>query len=114
MSKPYKRSDRVSEIVKKAMFEIIKDIKDFNLYFITITNVKFSIDLLHCKVYYSVFGSKKEKNEVVNIFKKNVKKIRHEIALRLNFKYTPEMYFIYDDANEKATKIFDILEKIKN
>jgi ribosome-binding factor A len=114
MTKPYKRSDRVSENIKKTVFEIIKDIKDFNLYFITITNVKLSIDLLHCKVYYSVFGSKKEKSEVVNIFKENIKKIRHEIALRLNFKYTPEMYFIYDDTNEKATKILDILERIKN
>ncbi|MDR1928478.1 MAG: 30S ribosome-binding factor RbfA [Endomicrobium sp.] len=114
MKLSYKRSIRIGELIQLTISKIIKDMKSLNLFFVTINYVKLSNDLLNCKIYYSIFGSVEEKEKVNKILKKNIKKIRYQISLRLNLRRTPVIFFIYDNVNESATKVFDILKQIEN
>jgi ribosome-binding factor A len=76
--------------------------------------VKLTDDLLSCRVFYSVFGSEDDKDKAGRILKDNTKEIRHQLALRLNLRRTPSIEFVYDNTNETASKVYDILKKIEN
>ncbi|MDR1784724.1 MAG: 30S ribosome-binding factor RbfA [Endomicrobium sp.] len=114
MSLLYKRSVRVSGLIHRIVAEIIREMRNLDTKkFVTITNVKLTDDLLNCKVYYSVFGTKEDKEKADRILKKNVKNVRYQLALRLNLRRTPAISFVYDYTNENASKIFDILRRIE-
>jgi ribosome-binding factor A len=109
----YKRAIKVGVLIQRTVSEIIREIKNLDTGLVTITGVKLTDNLLNCKVYYSVFGSGEDKKKIEEIFKKNIKKVRCQLALRLNLRCTPTISFIYDCTNENAIKIFDILKKIE-
>ncbi|MDR2772275.1 MAG: 30S ribosome-binding factor RbfA [Elusimicrobiota bacterium] len=109
----YKRATRVAELIQRTVAEIIRNFQDIDTAVVSITEVVLSDDLLNCKVYFSVFGDEevRKKNEI--ILRTNVKEIRHQLALKLNLRRTPEILLYYDDSSQRAAKIIDILDKIK-
>ena len=109
----YKRSERVAELIQHEISRIIMDIKDSGLGFVTVTGVKVTDDLLDARVFYSVIGTPEEVEKSTEILEKNIKAIRHELAVRLNLRRTPVITLKYDDTSEKASKIFELLEKIQ-
>jgi ribosome-binding factor A len=109
----YKRSVRVGELIQQAISEIVRELGDLDSGLVTVTGVKLTDDLLSCRICYSVFGLKDDKNKIKNVLKKNTRKIRYQLAMRLNLRRTPEIVFVYDDTNENAAKVFDLLKKIK-
>lgn len=110
----YKRSVRVGVLIQQEISSILRDMRGLNAGLVTVTGIKLTDDLLECKVFYSVFGSEEDKKTSGRILKENTKEIRHRLALRLNLRRTPSIEFIYDDTNEKASKVFEILKKIEN
>jgi ribosome-binding factor A len=109
----YKRSVRVGELIQQTVSEIVREIRDLDSGLVTVMGVKLTDDLMSCRIYYSVFGSQEDKQKAEVVLKKNTKEIRHQLAMRLNLRRTPEIVFIYDDTNESATKLFDLLKKIE-
>ena len=60
----YKRADRVSAQLKEELGRILlKEVKDPNLTFVTITRVKITNDLKYAKIYYSVLGDKTKRDK---------------------------------------------------
>ena len=56
MSGPYQRTDRVSDVIKKEVSEILaREIKDPRLQFVTITHVKVSRDLRNARIFFATF-----------------------------------------------------------
>ncbi len=109
----YKRSVRLSELIQQTVSSIIREMKDLDTGFVTVMGVSLMDDLLNCKIYYSVLGSEEDKNKVARVLKKNTKQVRHKLALHLNLRRTPTISFVYDDTNERATKVFSVLQKIE-
>jgi ribosome-binding factor A len=103
----------VGELIQQVVFNIVREIRDLNSELVTIMGVKLSDDLLSCRIYYSVFGSDKDKKKVSIVLKRNTKEIRCQIAVRLNLRRTPEIVFVHDDTNENADKVFSLLKKIE-
>ncbi|MCL2335309.1 MAG: 30S ribosome-binding factor RbfA [Endomicrobia bacterium] len=110
----YKRSTRVGALIKETVSDIIRDIRELNVGLVTIMGVKLTDDLLTCRIFYSVFGSDEDKKNVANVLKDKTKDVRHALAVKLNLRRTPTIEFVYDDSNENASKVFDILDKIKS
>jgi ribosome-binding factor A len=113
MPLPYKRSVRIGELIRHTVPEIIREIEGLGSPLVTIMGVKLTDDLLSCKIYYSVFGSYEDRQKADEILKKNIKAIRHQLAIRLNLRRTPTISFIYDNTAESASKVFDILKAIE-
>jgi ribosome-binding factor A len=109
----YKRSVRVSELIQQNVSLIVKKMKDLDVGLVTIMSVSLTDDLLNCKIYYSVLGSEEDKKKIAGVLKKSTKQVRHKLALRLDLRRTPTISFVYDNTNERATKVFDILQKIE-
>jgi ribosome-binding factor A len=108
----YKRSARVAEQIQQTIADIIRDIKEPGLGFVTVTGVKLSDDLLDARIFYSIIGTPDEVAKSKEILEESLKTIRHELALRLNLRRTPELNLKYDDTAEKASRVFELLEKI--
>ncbi|MBN1622593.1 MAG: 30S ribosome-binding factor RbfA [Endomicrobiales bacterium] len=109
----YKRSVRVAELIQQEVSKIVQELRAPGLGFITITGVKITDDLKSARIFYSVIGTEKEITDSNTILKDLTPEVRHRLAMRLNLKYTPTLVFEFDDTPTKASRIFEILEKIK-
>ena len=89
----------------------MREIKDEEIKFVTITGVDTTNDLSYAKVYYTVLDeSKKEKTE--EALKKASSFIRTKLAERIDIRHTPELKFIYDTSIAYGEHIEDIINKI--
>lgn len=90
---------------------LMREIKDEEIKFVTITGVDTTNDLSYAKVYYTVLDeSKKDKTE--EALKKASSFIRTKLAERIDIRHTPELKFIYDTSIAYGEHIEDIINKI--
>ena len=110
---PYKRSQRVSDLLRKEIADIIiYRLKDPRIGFITVTGVDVTDDIKLARVYVSVFreGERKTTLEVLNSAKSFV---RSELSKRLRMKFIPSIEFRLDTAIEYGNKIEELLKDIE-
>ena len=92
---------------------IMKEIKDNDIKFVTITGVETTNDLSFSKVYYTVLD--KEKLESTEIaLKKASPFIRTKLAERVDIRHTPELRFIYDKSIDYGDHIEKVIQEIHN
>ncbi|MFQ6083278.1 MAG: 30S ribosome-binding factor RbfA [Candidatus Aminicenantia bacterium] len=110
-----RRKEKVASVIKEEISKIILwELKDPNLGFITVTDVKMSNDLKTAVVYVSVLGKFEDKEKTLSVLNKGQNYIRKSIASKLNLKYNPKLIFDLDDSIEYQDRIERILMKIKN
>jgi len=107
-----RRTDRVEHLIKEEISQIILfRMSEFNLGFVTITNVKMSPDLKLAKIYISVL--ERERRELVlEKIRSESKMIRYELASRIRIKFVPELKFFIDDTIDYVEKIDGLIKKI--
>ena len=79
---------------------------------ITVTEVDVSADLKNAKVFVMPLGGKK-KDDVLDSLNKVSGRIKKIISNNLSLRQTPKLIFKIDETFEYASKIHNILEKIK-
>ena len=108
-----KRPKRVAQLIQKEINAILqKQIKNAQLGFVTITEVKVTDDLQQAKVYFTVYGSEQEKISTEKLLKKMTSFVRYHVGQRIRLRYTPEIVFQYDETSEKAARIDDLINKL--
>ena len=113
--KPYARSERVGENIRRALSEIlIREIKDPRLRMTAITGVKVSRDLRHARVYFVGTGADRPREEIAEGFRQARGLLKRFLASELDLRYMPEIEFFYDDSFDYGTKIEKLLHSIKN
>ena len=86
-SLPYKRSQRVSDSIKKEVASIfLFKVNDPRLRNITITNVVLSDDLSNAKIFYSTINSKDDETSVKKALDKSKGFIRTMLGKSLSLK----------------------------
>ncbi|MFD1018228.1 30S ribosome-binding factor RbfA [Thalassobacillus hwangdonensis] len=107
------RANRVGEQMKKELGDIIsKKIKDPRVGFVTVTDVQVTGDLQQAKVFISVLGEEKQKQETLVGLAKAKGFIRSEIGNRIRLRKTPEITFEFDDAIERGNRIEKLLRDL--
>ncbi len=110
---PLKRPKRVAHLIQKEISAILqKRIKNPQMGFVTITEVKVTDDLQHAKVYFTVYGSDEEKVTTEKLLRKMTPFIRYHIGQRIRLRYTPEIVFYYDETIERAARIEELINRI--
>ena len=109
------RRGRVNEEIQREMASIIRDVKDprVSSSFISITGVDCAPDLRNAKIFYSCIGGKDGKEGVAKGLKSAAGFIRHELAVRLNMRQTPELLFVYDKSVENGAHIASLLKEVE-
>lgn len=110
-----RRKDRVEDQIKKEVSKIIgQNLKDPRAGFITITSVELSSDLRFAKIFFTVLGDEKEKEDSEKALTSATKFVQQKMATRIRLKYTPQIVFRYDHTLEQALRIEKILSEIQN
>ena len=107
------RTERLGNIFVEEISKIIaSEIKDENIKFVTITNVRVSSDLSYAKVYFTTINEEK-KVLLENSLNKASSFIRSELCKRVTYlRKMPELNFVYDDSISYGMKIENIIEEI--
>ncbi len=108
------RARRLGERIKVLVAEALeKVVKDPDLGFVTITDVRVSPDLSQAKLYYTVFGSPEDLELTKEILEAHKGKLRSEIGRHLGIRITPSIEFINDEVPATAGAMADLLAEAK-
>lgn len=104
--------DRIaSQMLKEISYVLASEVKDEDIRFVTVTDVKVTNDLSFAKVYVTVLKEDKIA-ETMKALKNASGFIRKELAERLEIRHIPELEFVYDESIAYGKKIEDIIENI--
>ena len=101
-----KLAERIKVLVAQALERAVKDP---DLGFVTITDVRVTPDLQHATIFYTVFGSDLDKSRSAEIIEKNRGRIRGEVGRNLSIRLTPTIEFVSDEVPETAALMNDLL-----
>ncbi len=90
---------------------LLREVKDEDLKFVTITGVDTVSDLSSAKVYYTVLDETK-KELVEEKLKKASPFLRTQLASRVEVRHTPELKFVFDTSIEYGNHIESIIQKL--
>ncbi|MFM1785311.1 MAG: hypothetical protein RLZZ108_335 [Actinomycetota bacterium] len=108
------RARKLAERIKVLVAEALeRAVKDPDLGFVTITDVRVTPDLQHAKIFYTVFGSDEDKKQSGEIIEKNRGIIRREVGRGLSIRLTPTIEFVTDEVPEVAAHLNDVLAAAK-
>jgi len=111
---PYKRSARVSDLIREEVADIIMNkIKHKALGFVTVTGAKVSDDLRHATVYLSVLNAE-DSQKTVHKLNSSASFIKGELGRRLKMRHVRRILFRVDEAIAYGRKIDKILDDISS
>ena len=106
------RIERVSELVKREVSEIVQELNLTNCGFVTITAAEISPDLKDGRIFMSVIGSAAQKQHALDTLERQHGHIQRELASRIVLKYTPRLKFILDETEDRASHIEHLLDEL--
>ena len=106
------RIERVSELVKRTVSEIVLELNLTDCGFVTITGAEISPDLKDGRIFLSVIGSAGQKQHALDVLERQHGHIQHELAHRIVLKYTPRLKFILDETEDRASHIEHLLDEL--
>jgi len=110
---PYKRSQRVGDLVREEVADIIMcQLKDPRIGFVTVTGADMSDDLKMARIFVSILKPE-DREQTIAILNDAKPFIRSALAKRLKMKFTPSVEFRLDASIEYGSKIDSLLKKIK-
>ncbi len=90
---------------------LMREVKDQDIKFVTITGVEITSDLSFAKIYYTVLDQTK-KESTQKALEKASSFIRTRLADEVDIRHTPELKFIYDNSIAYGEHIEEIIKEI--
>ena len=108
------KNNRLSGEVRRELADIIaNDVKDPRISgLVSVTDVYVAPDLKTCKAWISVLGGSEELEQTVKGLKGAAGFIRHELAMRMNMRNTPEITFLADESIAYGVSMTHRLEEL--
>ena len=104
--------ERVSELVKREVSEVVQELNLIDCGFVTITAAKVSPDIKEGRIFMSVIGSAEQKQHALDVLERQHGHIQHELAHRIVLKYTPRLKFVLDETEDRASHIEHLLDEL--
>ena len=109
-----RRQEQLGEVIAEELSDLIRTrMKDPRIGFASITGVELSADLRHAKVFVSVLGTPEEQRATLQGLEHAAGFLRHELAQRLNIRYTPEILFKLDESIARGTRILQLIHEME-
>lgn len=109
--KPYKRTERVANLIKYELAELIRyKSAELKIPAITLTQIKLSSDFSYAKVFFSLLDEKEIK-KTEKTLNGETKFFQNILAKKLDLRRTPKLKFFYDRDLEKIRKIDELLRE---
>jgi ribosome-binding factor A len=106
------RIRRVNEAIREALAEAVGELKDPRIGFVTVTGVKTSPDLRQARVYVSVLGNERKREETLAGLASAHGVLQARIADELRLKRTPQLAFEYDPSVEEGVRMSQLIDEL--
>ena len=113
---PGSRKLRFQEQLREVLSEIIRrEMRDprFSDGLLSITEVEAAADYKTATVFISVFGSEEARKVKLNLLRGAAGVLRTELKRSKAFITVPQLTFKYDEAIERGSHMFDVLQQVK-
>ena len=111
----HSRPERVGQEIQAAIGQILArgELRDPRIGYITITGVKVSPDLRVARVFYSMLGTDKERQETQKGLDAAKGYVRREVTKAVQLRVSPEVFFTFDESVGEGDKIDRLLREVK-
>jgi ribosome-binding factor A len=106
------RMRRVNAAVREVLSEAVGELKDPRIGFITVTGVETSPDLRQARVFVSVLGSERKREQSIDGLQAAHGLLQGRIARELRMKRTPQLTFEYDPSVERGVRMTQLIDEL--
>ena len=106
------RLRRVNEALREVLSEGLGELKDPRIGFVTITAVDTSPDLRHARVFVSVLGSQRKREQSLAGLTAAHGILQAQINRELRLKRTPQLAFEYDPSVERGVRVTRLIDEL--
>jgi ribosome-binding factor A len=103
---------RVNEAVRQVLSEAVTALKDPRIGFVTITGVDTSPDLREARVFVSVLGSARTREQTLRGLAAAHGVLQTQLARELRMKRTPQLTFEYDPSVERGVRMSQLIDEL--
>jgi ribosome-binding factor A len=105
-----KIADRIKVLIAANLESIVKDP---DLGFVTVTDVRVTGDLQHASVFYTVLGDEAQREKTAALLEKNKGRLRSFVGQQIKIRLTPSLDFFADAIPETAAHMEELLREAK-
>ena len=106
------RMRRVNEAVREVLSaQVAGGLKDPRIGFVTVTGVETTPDLRSARVYVSVLGSERVREDALAGLRSSRGFLQAHLADELRLKRTPTLTFVYDDSVDRGMRISKLIDE---
>jgi len=106
------RLDRVNELIKRELSDLVRREIRFTAKLVTIQQVDITPDLKHAHVYVGVIGTPEEQKQALAELHDNRQRLQNEISKRVVLKWTPQLHFKLDPTGERGDRLLQLLDEL--
>jgi len=110
----YRKQRLERELVKIIGNCFLTKIRDDKLNWVSITEVELSPDFQYAKVFFTCMGEDLDRKSLLEKIAKTAGFVKKEIGLHKLFRTMPEIRFVYDITEEKASRVENLIDQIKS
>ena len=103
---------RVNEAVREVVSEAVGELKDPRVGFVTVTGVETSTDLRHAKVFVSILGTERTREQSLAGLAAAHGVLQARLARELRMKRTPQLTFEYDPTVERGVRMTQLIDEL--
>ena len=107
------RVARVNGLIQEVICEVIPQLKDPRIGFVTITRVRVTPDLKQARVFVTVMGDEMSRKLTLEVLERASGFIRSEIGKKIRLRFTPQLCFEFDSSIEEGTKTLELIRKLR-
>jgi ribosome-binding factor A len=105
-----KIADRIKEVVAANLEHLVKDP---DLGFVTVTDVRVTNDLQHATLFYTVLGEEDQRARTAALLERHKGKRRSFVGKQIGIRLTPTLEFIADAIPETAAHLDELLKEAR-
>ena len=106
------RMRRVNESIRQVLSEGVGQLKDPRIGFVTITGVQTSPDLRQARVFVSVLGAERKREQTLLGLQAAHSVLQARLARELRMKRTPQLAFEYDPSVERGVRMTKLIDEL--
>jgi len=107
------RTDRLGHLFREIISDIIRELNDPRIGFVTVTKVEVSGDLHYAKVFISILGTEEQIAQSLEGLKSASGFIRKALGQEVRLRYLPELEFKHDKNIEEGARILSLINKLE-
>jgi ribosome-binding factor A len=108
-----RRPERFAEALREEIAEVVGfELDDPRVVSATVTEVVISADMRDAKVFVFIQGTDAEVHVALKTLRNASTFVRQQVAMNLDLRHAPHLHFVRDTAEENASRISTILDKL--